>query len=268
VLSVEQAQVAVTRPGTPGVALAWRPTRESSAGERYLLGVDDAGHARFAVHDAALVDQQPHAGIRELAAVLDPTEASLAVHAIALDNWHAAHQFCPRCGSRTDPAAAGSERRCVFDGSVHFPRTDPAVIVLVTDPDDRALLGRQAEWPKGRFSTLAGFVEPGESAEQAVAREVGEESGVLASEIRYDGTQPWPFPSSLMLGLFARAGHCEPKPDGFELEQVRWFSRADLAAGIADGSVAAPTSVSISRRLIERWYGSALPQGPPGSEWR
>ena len=269
ILAVGQGQVSTAkREGESGLELDWCSPAESPHGERYLLGVDHAGHARFAVHDEDLLDHRESAGIRELAAVLNPLEASLAIHAVALDNWHAAHQFCPRCGSPTEVSAAGAERRCVADGSAHFPRTDPAVIVLVTDPEDRALLGRQAEWPQGRFSTLAGFVEPGESAEQAVAREVAEESSVVTFNIRYLGSQPWPFPASLMLGFFAQAERCVPEPDGAELEQVRWFSRAEFAAAITEGSVVAPTSVSISRRLIERWFGATLPSGPPGSVWR
>jgi NAD+ diphosphatase len=150
---------------------------------------------------------------------------------------------------------------------MHFPRVDPAVIVLVTDDHDRALLGRQAAWPVGRFSTLAGFVEPGESAEQAVVREVAEEAGVDVTGVTLVGTQPWPFPSSLMLGAVATAGpDQQPRPDGDELAEVRWFSRDDLHDAVASGSVMVPGSISISRWLIDRWFQGDLPDDRRG--WR
>ncbi len=157
---------------------------------------------------------------------------------------------------------AGHVRRCPTDGSEHFPRTDPAVIVLVTDDDDRCLLGRQDGWPTGWFSTLAGFVEPGESPEQAVVREVAEETGVVVTACSYAGSQPWPFPSSLMLGYYARAAGAEPRPDGVELSEAHWYSRDDLDAALRSGEIRLSPSVSISRRLIEGWYGAKLDSQP------
>jgi NAD+ diphosphatase len=157
---------------------------------------------------------------------------------------------------------AGHVRRCPTDGSEHFPRTDPAVIVLVTDDDDRCLLGRQDGWPTGWFSTLAGFVEPGESPEQAVVREVAEETGIVVTACSYAGSQPWPFPSSLMLGYYARAAGAEPRPDGVELSEAHWYSRDDLDAALRSGEIRLSPSVSISRRLIEGWYGAKLDSQP------
>ena len=158
--------------------------------------------------------------------------------------------------------AAGHVRRCPACGAEHFPRTDPAVIMLVTDDAGRALLGHNPQWPPNRFSTLAGFVEPGESAEQAVVREIEEESGVDVVDVRYLGSQPWPFPSSLMLGFTARA--LDPDAvhvDGEEIHEARWFSPDDLRAAVASGEVLFPPSVSIARRLIEHWYGGPIPDG-------
>ena len=154
-------------------------------------------------------------------------------------------------------------RRCPEDGSEHFPRHDAAVIVLVRDDDDRALLGRRADWPERRYSTLAGFVEAGESAEMAVLREMAEEAGVRIDPdgLDYLGSQPWPFPASLMLGYHASVAADSPPAlaDGDEISEVHWFTRDELAAGCAAGAVRLPGAVSIARRLIERWYGAPLP---------
>lgn len=251
----------------PVGALAWRSPATSPDGERYLLGVDAGGVARFAVR----VDEAPQGaelrGLRELAAQLPADESAWACHAVALAQWHTTHRHCPRCGAPTEVAAAGAERRCPEDGSSHFPRVDPAVIMLVTDDRDRALLGRHVSWPEGRFSTLAGFVEPGESAEQAVRREVSEEAGLSVGEVQLLATQPWPFPSSLMLGAVARApGLPEPRPDGDELAEARWFTRDELRDAVASGAVMVSGPVSISRWLIDRWYGGDLPDD--GAGWR
>jgi NAD+ diphosphatase len=156
---------------------------------------------------------------------------------------------------------AGHSRRCTSDGSEHFPRCDPAVIMLVTDPGDRCLLARNAQWPKGRVSVLAGFVEPGESAEQAVAREVREETGVIVSSVRYAASQPWPMPHSLMLGFRADAVTTQISVDAEEIEEAGWYSRDDLRNALVEGDLLMPPSLSISRWLIETWYGAALP-GP------
>lgn len=245
----------------------WLPTAQVPAGERYLLGVDADGVARFAVRADIELKDVAAKGLRELAATASADDTAWLCHAVALAQWHGTHTHCPRCGSRTHLSAAGAERRCPQDGSAHFPRVDPAVIVLVTDARDRALLGRQGSWPAGRFSTLAGFVEPGESAEQAVRREVAEEAGVVVGEVKLLATQPWPFPSSLMIAAAAVVqGTLDPHPDGDELAEARWFSREELAGSVASGDVVVPGSISISRWLIDRWFGGDLPDD--GAGWR
>lgn len=257
VIAVHEGSVPVARdaPGAPRL----RPLRTPDAppeAERLFLGVDAGGRAWFGVR---MPFEGPGSGLREIGAELDGDEVSLATTAIALDNWHGAHPRCSRCGAATEVAQAGWVRRCTRDGSEHYPRTDPAVIVLVIDDEDRALLGRQGRWQPTWFSTLAGFVEPGESAEAAVRREVLEESGVHVDVMAYLGSQPWPFPCSLMLGYHAWATSAEIVVDGEEIVEARWFTRAQLSAACASGEIALPPAVSIARRLIERWYGEPLP---------
>jgi len=199
-------------------------------------------------------------GLRQAASLLSDRDAGLFTHAVALANWHAGHTHCPRCGTPTVPVAAGHARHCPADGSEHFPRIDPAVIMLVTDPGDRCLLARNRRWPPRRVSILAGFVEPGESAEQAVAREVGEETGITVSQIRYVGSQPWPMPQSLMLGFRARASaSLDIHVDDDEIAEARWYSRADLRNAVAAAELLLPPPVSIAHRIIEAWYGQDLP---------
>ena len=180
------------------------------------------------------------------------------MQAIGILEWHDRHRFSPLTGNATTVERGGWVQRDPVTGTEFFPRTDPAVIMLVTD-GERALLGRQAAWPPGRFSTLAGFVDPGESLEQAVAREVMEEAGVEISDVSYFGNQPWPFPSSLMVGFFARAVSTEIEVDGDELEEARWFSREEMRAEAEAGSLVLPGGISISRSLVEAWYGGPLP---------
>ncbi|GGP88434.1 NAD(+) diphosphatase [Streptomyces roseolilacinus] len=234
---------------------------------RYFLGTDAGGVSYFALQKDSLpgrMDQSARpAGLREAGLLLDARDAALMAHAVALENWQRLHRFCSRCGERTVIAAAGHVRRCPACGAEHYPRTDPAVIMLVTDEHDRALLGRQVHWPEGRFSTLAGFVEPGESIEQSVVREVYEEAGVTVGEVRYVASQPWPFPSSLMLGFTARATSSEIEVDGDEIEEARWFSREELRAAFESGEVLPPYGISIATHLIETWYGRPLPR--PGA---
>lgn len=244
--------------------------------ERYLLGVEDEV-AFFAVvlsrppvqeaaSDGTVTSAADGgvtwAGLREVGALLGDRDAGLFTHAVALAHWHRSHLHCPSCGTPTDIIAAGAVRRCPVEGSEHHPRTDPAVIMLVTDDADRALLGHHIGWPEGRFSTLAGFVEPGESLEAAVAREVAEEVGVTVVDPHYVASQPWPFPSSLMLGFVARAVSTEVRVDHTEITQARWFTRERLAAEVVEGSVLLPPAVSIARRLIEGWFGAGLPDAP------
>jgi len=177
----------------------------------------------------------------------------MLAYARGILHWHRQTRFCGVCGSPTELREAGHLRVCTNPACAahHFPRTDPAVIMLVSR-GDRCLLGRKSEWPDGMYSTLAGFVEPGESLENAVAREVMEETGVAISNIRYHSSQPWPFPASLMLGFYATAETEEINYDPAELEHARWFTRAELADGGA-GIRHRPRSDSIARRLIETW---------------
>ncbi|WP_431983694.1 NAD(+) diphosphatase [Streptomyces qinglanensis] len=231
---------------------------------RYFLGADEDGVRYFALQKDSLPGRMDDiarpAGLREAGVLLSDRDSELLVHAVGLENWQRTHRFCSRCGERTVIAAAGHIRRCPACGAEHYPRTDPAVIMLVTDDQDRALLGRQVHWPEGRFSTLAGFVEPGESLEAAVRREVAEEAGVAVGSVSYVASQPWPFPSSLMLGFMARATSSRIRVDEDEIEEARWFSREDLRAAIDSGEVLTPSGISIAARLVELWYGQPLPQ--------
>jgi NAD+ diphosphatase len=229
-----------------------------------FLGVDADDVAYFAEHVAERDPEDPAwSDLRRAGSELDARDAGLMVTAVALDNWLRTHMRCPRCGGETVFNAAGWSRTCPQDGSEHFPRTDPAVIVLVRDRQDRALLGRQGRWAEGWFSTLAGFVESGESAEAAVRREIREESGVVIADglddIRYLGSQPWPFPCSLMLGYHAWTDDPAIEVDGDEIAEARWFTREELASACESGDVRLPPPVSIARRLVERWYGAELP---------
>ncbi|MFC7878488.1 NAD(+) diphosphatase [Isoptericola sp. NPDC057391] len=188
---------------------------------------------------------------------------ALASEAVALAAWHASHERCPRCGEPTVVEQAGWVRRCVTQDVEVYPRTDPAVIMAVVDDADRLLLGHAAHWPEGRYSTLAGYVEPGEGLEQAVRREVAEETSVVIGDgpgdVVYRGSQPWPFPASLMLGFRARAVATDVEVDGAEVTAARWFTRDELAAGVRAGEVGLPGRPSIARALVEEWYGGELP---------
>lgn len=215
-------------------------------------GIPDTGESR------ALDDPQgPPSGIslRDAGAQLSSRDAGLATTAIALAGWHASHRFCPRCGAPTTIALAGWERHCVADGTAMYPRTDPAVIMAIVDDDDRLLLGHAVGWPAGQFSVPAGFVEPGESLEAAVRREVAEETAIEVGEVTYQGSQPWPFPASLMLGFRGRAITTEPKPDGVEVTEAMFVSRDQLDRLLADGTVRLPRPTSIAHHLIAEWYG-------------
>ncbi|GIH77449.1 NUDIX hydrolase [Planobispora longispora] len=279
VVVIDDGRALVRRSGD-GIGLVLLSPDEAPEGERYLLGVGADGVAYFAVaaspgnagwngaaparivaplEAGALPEGEAvPTGLRQVGALLGDLDAGLLVHAVALEAWHSTHEFCPRCGGRTEVRAGGHMRVCPDDGSQHFPRVDPAVIMLVHDDEDRCLLARGPQWPEGRMSVLAGFVEPGESLEQAVIREVAEEVGVRVTAPRYLGSQPWPFPRSLMLGFFARATSTELVPDAEEIAEARWFTRAELADALRSGEVALPPVVSIARRLIETWYGGDL----------
>jgi NAD+ diphosphatase len=198
-------------------------------------------------------------GLRAAAASLSQEDAGLAAHAAALVNWHRRHGHCSVCGTPTRTAEGGILRRCDHCGAEHHPRTDPVVIMLVTDGTHRVLLGRSPAWPPGRYSALAGFVEPGESLEEAVVREVREEAGVELGPPAYVSSQPWPFPSSLMLGFIAHWRAGDPRTGDDELEDVRWFDRAAIEAA-TNGRPAPldlPPRFAIARRLLEHWVAGS-----------
>lgn len=244
-------------PTTGGSGLRWLTADEAPAGEWIFLGAQ--GEQRYA---AVMVDRVPAeleaASLRMIGPTIAPDEASLAVHAVGIARWHQTHRFCARCGSPTDVAQAGHVRVCPMCGAHHFPRTDPAVIMLITDDHDRALLGRQPAWPEKRFSTLAGFVEPGETLGDAVRREVMEEVGVSVGDVTYAASQPWPFPSSLMLGFRGRALSSDIRVDQDEIAEARWFTRDEVTELTASGELLLPPEVSISRWLVEQWHGGTI----------
>ena len=229
--------------------------------EPLLLGMQD-GRALFAVDgtglDAALLAPGELVGVREIAPRLAQDDGGLIAYAASLLNWHRRHGFCSVCGTASEVREAGLLRVCPACGAEHHPRTDPVVIMLVIDTErDRVLLGRQPSWPPGRYSALAGFVEPGESLEDAVAREVAEESGVEVTGARYVSSQPWPFPSSLMLGFEAFYVGGEAVAADGELEDARWFDRAELADAAAErGELRLPPPLAIARRLIDGWLAA------------
>jgi NAD+ diphosphatase len=265
VLVVSEGQ-ALVREVAGRVELVLVPPGQAPSGTRFLLGQDAGEVVYFGVSGELPYDER-HAGdgvraasLREVGALLSDRDAGLLTHAVALANWHATHTHCPIDGTPTVPDPGGHSTRCPADGSEHFPRTDPAVIMLVTDPDDRCLLARNAAWPGRRVSILAGFVDPGESAEQAVIREVAEETGITVADVTYLASQPWPMPQSLMLGFRADApAGQEIAVDHEELAEAHWYSRDGLLASVQAGELALPPRVSIARRIIEAWYGGPLP---------
>ena len=227
-----------------------------------LLGLVD-GAAHFAVDVSALAEDEAQARVAGIAKFVDlrvvgpliaRDQGALLAYARGLLHWHGRHRYCGACGAPTAPAEAGHVRRCTnaMCNAAHFPRTDPAVIMLVTD-GARVLLGRQRIWPPGQHSVLAGFVEPGESLEDAVAREVLEEVGLEVRDIRYRSSQPWPFPASIMLGFTALADAVEPDVNTDELEAARWFTREEIRTCPMNDVFRLPRADSIARRLVEDW---------------
>jgi NAD+ diphosphatase len=232
--------------------------------EPILLGLED-GEAVFAIDVDSLTEAQRVAltggagvvGLRDVIGRLSRPEAGLAAYLAALLNWHRRHRFCSNCGAATEIIEAGYSRRCPRCGTLHFPRTDPVVIMTVGH-DGRLLLGRRGDWPPGRLSVLAGFVSPGESAQEAVVREVFEESGIVARDPAFVTSQPWPFPSSLMLGFHAEADGGEPRVSDGELQEVGWFPRDEVIAALRGEhpDLALPPPYAIARLLIDRWVES------------
>jgi NAD+ diphosphatase len=250
--------------------LRWLPSAQApEGGTRVLLG-EREGRVWFAL----IADPAPEEGgtedwvglralLSHLAAVA-VEQAPLVFHAFGLAEWLHANRHCPWCGGRLEPRMAGHELECAACHRRQFPRTDPAVIMAIShgepgSADEQLLLGRQDSWPDGRYSTLAGFLEPGETLEDAVRREVAEETGVRVGEVTYFGNQPWPMPASLMLGFLGRAISPEITVDGREIQDARWFTRAQMKAETEAGSLVLPGGVSISRSLVEHWYGDVLP---------
>ena len=192
--------------------------------------------------------------LREVDGIFNDFEVAICMHAQSVSNWHHAHPKCAKCGKDTKPEKGGSIRLCESCGTEHFPRVDPAIIVLLRDRQDRIILGRQKVWPAKRFSCFAGFVEPGESFEQTVIREVLEEAGVSVSEIKYLTSQPWPFPASLMISFEAVTDTPElVKPDGEEIEAIKVLSREQFEAELASEELLLPPKVSVARKMIEAW---------------
>lgn len=240
-----------------GSGIRWISADEAPEGDWIFLGLRDGTAYGAVVVERVDASLQP-VSLRMLGPTIAPEDASLAVHAVGLSRWHQTHRFCATCGSATVTGQAGHTRQCPSCGATHFPRTDPAVIMLITDGDDRALLGRQPSWPELRFSTLAGFVEPGETLPDAVRREVMEEVGIEVGDVEFAGSQPWPFPSSLMLGFHGTALTHDIHVDHREIAEARWFTRAEITEMSAVGDLLLPPIVSISRWLVESWHGGEI----------
>jgi NAD+ diphosphatase len=241
--------------------LAWRSLDPGTDGREVIfLGLDENERALFAL-DGGGADPlaDGYVLLREVAMSLPDLDAAAALQAVAIVGWHRGHRFCPGCGASTVFRDAGHGRRCPACSTSHFPRTDPAVIMLVQDGES-AVLGRRAGAPEGRWSTLAGYVEPGESIEAAVAREVFEEVGLEVQAVRYLGSQPWPFPASLMLAFEADAAHGALRINA-EHQEARWFTRPDLGDAIRTGRVSTPGPISAGGFLIRRWL-NAGPAAP------
>jgi NAD+ diphosphatase len=240
------------------IGLAPEVAKENAA----LLGAD-ANHTYIALmNNSVSLPDVTFISLRSVGAQLSATDVGLATAATALATWHQGHKFCPRCGAQTTISAAGWSRYCQIDEAEHYPRTEPAMIVAVEDLAGRILLGRRREWPEGWLSTLAGFVEAGESCEAAVIREVYEESGIHVDlqSLKYMGSQPWPFPASLMMAYRAVATSTEVSMLDDEMTEVKWFSRAELEEACLNKTLSLPSRVSIAFRLIQSWYGKEIPE--------
>ena len=241
----------------------FRPSQIPNAEQLVYLGrtFDDPKPVVLAVLNQSQAseleaDQEQWHHLRKSGIGLSSADASIFSQALALANWHLTHQYCSACGSHTISDKAGWVRICESEGRELYPRTDPAVIVGVIDQEDRILLGSQGAWEENRWSILAGFVEPGESLEAAVIREMFEEAGIRVEEPRFLASQAWPFPYSLMFGFTAKFAGGEVVPDGDEIVKLRWFSREELKGEIE--SMLLPGKLSIARAIIEHWLGEEL----------
>ena len=227
------------------------------------LGYFDGEHFAVAIggniESIATKHKLEWVSLREIGAELSDLDAGLTTSAISLNNWHQTHTHCSRCGAQTFISNSGWTRQCPQDGTEHYPRTDPAIIVAITNREDQILLARQTVWQPTHFSHVAGFVEPGETLEAAVAREAMEETGIKIESVTYMGSQPWPFPSSLMLAFVATTNSNHITVDNDEIAEAYWYSRAELVAACKAGELRIPARVSVARKLIEHWYGSELP---------
>lgn len=236
--------------GTAG-DLQWRPVSRPEL----FLGLDRAGVPSFTALQAEVAGGP---AVFSLLGNLNSEDAPLFATALSLARWHSRHGFCANCGAQTEIVRGGWSRRCPACSAEHFPRVDPVVIMLA-EHDGKLLLGRQYHYPPRRYSALAGFLELGETIEAAVARELREEAGIDVTDVTYAASQPWPFPSSLMVGCTARALSDELKVDHGELEDARWFTREEVASALtdaADGAFQAPPRHAIARTLLERWLAA------------
>lgn len=239
-----------------------RPFVEFDPERHFLLGtVDDVP-----IFTVAALPDGPMGSVREIVPQLGETDRDIAVTAVAMTHWHRLDRHCTSDGTPTVVIRGGLARRCPTCSAEYFPRTDPAVIVGIRDRADRLLLGHQSSWDAGRVSVLAGFVEVGESFEQAVHREIAEESAIELGELTYFGSQPWPFPRSVMVAFMARAETDDIDVDGKEIEWARWFTRAELRGAVDRGEVTMPARASIAWRMINDWLSSEpdpRPETPP-----
>lgn len=246
--------------------------KQSADVERYFLGLDSNQVAYFVAHRGIAPSEYPsgYESLRIIGKSLSDLEIGASVHALALSLWHQSHRRCAKCGAETKSTLGGSVRKCLSCEADHHPRTDPAVIVLVKDKSDRILLGRQRVWPPKRFSTFAGFVEPGESFERTVVREVAEECGGSVESMRYLGSQPWPFPASLMIAFEATITNPDSvKADGEEIEEIFWLDRESLKSKVQSEELLLPPKISVARAMIESWYGNSADVDLSGKEaWR
>lgn len=256
---VEGARLALISAGAPSPPWRYAPVLPHEREGGLFLGFDATGPV-FAMEAGADAPGE-FADLRTVAGSLSPAEANMAATARAVFRWHARHRFCANCGAETAPADAGWKRLCPKCGAEHFPRTDPVVIMLAVHDGpggERCLLGRNASWPEGRYSALAGFLEPGESVEDACARELKEESGLSAVRVRYHSSQPWPLSplgGQLMIGLFAEVSDDRARADGVEVADLRWFTREEMGRVLAgeNAEVKAPPAMAIAHQLIRAW---------------